>query len=111
MKDLKKISFIIALSGIFILLIILGFSQTLNKDINEINKKDLGKIVTIRGTVKAITDYDSFIILKISDKTGEIRVISEKFNITKNEQIELQGLVQEYKSEIQLNARKISIIS
>ena len=97
------------LVGIFILLIMVNFLNPPTKRINEINKNDLGKIIIIQGTIKSIKNYESFTILKILDESGEIEVISDKINITKNSSITVQGIIQEYNSKLQINAKKISI--
>ena len=117
--NLVKISLIIALLGIFILLLMLNFIEPKLKNISEITIKDLNKNVKIQGEIASIKKYETktkenFLIITIKDKTGEIDILvgnSENHlpnrQLTKNQTLTIIGKVSQYKDNLQIQTEKI----
>ncbi|MBR9706366.1 hypothetical protein GOV14_05000 [Candidatus Pacearchaeota archaeon] len=107
--NFKKICFAVALLGIFILLIIANFSKPKTIEIKDINKNLLNKQIHTSGQIKQIQNYQGFQVVTIKQENNTIQVLIDKpLNLTKNQLIEVTGNVQNYKSNLQINARIIS---
>jgi len=107
---LLKISFIISLAGILILLLLSDISQPELIEIKTINKDLLNQKIQIKGNTTGIKEYNTFQILTIQDKTGEIPVLINKYNklhIKLNQEITIIGRLTEYNKRLQVQADKI----
>lgn len=112
-NNLLKIAFALSLIGIFVLLTITNLTKPNVSEIESIDKEDLNQVVAIKGEVISKINYNdsNFQITKIRDKTGEISVTSGIINLSKNQKVLVIGKVQEYDSELQISADKVSIFS
>ncbi len=112
MKDstLLKISLIISITGIFLLLFILEFSEVKPFQIKDISKEQLELQVKIQGEIVSIKETPGLYILKVDDLTETLTIIvfkEEPLNIKKGMYVEITGKVQEYKDELEIIADKI----
>ncbi len=114
--SLKKISFIIAIIGILILLILANISEPKLTKISDINNNYLNKNVKIHGIIKSIRNYDKIQIFVVKDNTGEIEVLVEKReknpqnqDFHKNQTLIITGRLDQYKNNLQIIANRIYI--
>lgn len=117
--NIIKISLTISLLGIITLLILASILEPSLKNINEIKNKDINKKIKIEGkikntkTIKNDNTRESFQILMISDKTGEIDAVfnaksnSNLLNLKTNQYIIIIGRVTQYKGRLQIQVEKI----
>lgn len=106
-----KICLSISLIGILILFIYTGSLSLDIKDISLINKEDLNKFVKVNGQVTSIRDLPGILILSLKDKTSQIKVIifkEDELKIKKNDILEIEGIVKEYKEELEIQAEKVT---
>ena len=108
--SLKKISFIIAIIGILILLILANISEPKLTKISDINNNYLNKNVKIHGIIKSIRNYDKIQIFVVKDNTGEIEVLVEKReknpqnqDFHKNQTLIITGRLDQYKNGLRNN--------
>lgn len=112
-KTLFRISLICALIG---LMIILWVSETITipeYKISEINKDILDKTIKVNAKITMIKETQSLDILTIEDETGKIKMIifkEDPLNLSKGDQVSIQGIVREYKNELEIEASKIITI-
>ena len=112
--NIFKTSLIISLLGILILLIYSENITLPTKNIQNITKKDIDKQVKVIGQVTRLTDLPGLMILNIKDNTEQMTVVvfkEEKLNINKNDFLEIQGKVAEYRGELEIIAEKIIKLS
>ena len=108
--NIFKTSLIISLLGILILLIYSENITLPTKNIQNITNKDVDKQIKIIGQVTRLTDLPGLMILNIKDNTEQMTVVvfkEEKLNINKNDFLEIQGKVAEYRGELEIIAEKI----
>jgi DNA/RNA endonuclease YhcR with UshA esterase domain len=108
--NIFKISLIISLLGILLLLIYSENITLPTKNIQNITNKDVDKQIKIVGQVIRLTDLPGLMILDIKDNTEQITVVifkEETLNINKNDFLEIQGKVAEYRGELEIIAEKI----
>ena len=112
--NIFKTSLIISLLGILILLIYSENITLPTKNIQNITNKDVDKQIKIIGQVTRLTDLPGLMILNIKDNTEQMTVVvfkEEKLNINKNDFLEIQGKVAEYRGELEIIAEKIIKLS
>lgn len=112
MKDetLLKISLIISVTGIFILLFLLEYSQLDLIKIQNVTQNELETQVKIQGELVSVKETPGLYILKIDDQTKTITVIVFKetpIEFKKGTYLEITGEVQKYKDELEIIADKI----
>jgi len=112
MKDetLLKISLIFSITGIFILLFILEYSQIDLIKIQNITQDNLETQVKIQGELVSVKETPGLYILKIDDQSKAITVIvfkEEPIEFKKGTYLEITGEVQKYKDELEIIADKI----
>lgn len=108
--NLLKISLSISLFGILLLLFLINTLQPKLTDIENINDKLLNKKVQVQGTISNIKAYknSNFQVITIKDPTGEIDITtSQILNLTKEQNITVIGVINEYKQNLQIQAEKI----
>ncbi len=112
--NIFKTSLIISLLGILILLIYSENITLPTKNIQNITNKDVYKKIKIIGKLTRLTDLPGLMILNIKDNTEQMTVVvfkEEKLNINKNDFLEIQGKVAEYRGELEIIAEKIIKLS
>ncbi|MGV8151841.1 MAG: hypothetical protein ACP5OG_02075 [Candidatus Nanoarchaeia archaeon] len=110
MINKPEVLFLLALLGVFFLIIAINNEpDTVTKIIN-LNENLLEKNFKITGSVAKITNYKNsdFQVISLKDNSGEIEVtIGKIINITKNENLTVYGKLAKYKNKIQIEAYKI----
>lgn len=107
---LLKIALITSIIGTLTLIIMSEKLQPQELKIIDINKSKLNQNVKTQGIITSIKQTKGLYILKIKDNTSEITVIifkEQPLNLQKGINIEVQGLVTEYKNQIQIQASSI----
>jgi aspartyl/asparaginyl-tRNA synthetase len=113
-QTLLKISFIVSILGILILLFISENIEPVQVKIKDITDLRLNQKVRITGQIIGIKTYQksSFQIITINDSMAKIDVTLDKpLNLTKNQTIIVTGKITEYKTNLQIQADKIQILS
>jgi RecJ-like exonuclease len=109
---MKKLALTISLGGILILLLLVNFQETKRTEIQEINEKNINKIIKIQGTSENIKKYgNSFTTFYISNNSTKIQIICNCPIIKENQKLEITGKLTKYKKNLQITADKIKIIS
>ncbi len=110
--DLFKVTLSCSLIGVFLILLM---AETLDLSvikIKDINEGMLERSVKITGIVNSVYDNNNVLILNVEDDTGEIKVVvfeKGEFNLSKENIVEVNGRVVEYKGELEINANFIEV--
>lgn len=112
-KNLLRTALVCSIIGIFIILSISENIEIKNLNIAEITKEKLEETVKITGEIISKTDTEDLIIMNVKDSTGEMTVItfkSDDIKLEKNQLVEIQGEVIDYKGKIEIEASRIIIL-
>lgn len=115
-RKLTKISFVVALLGIILIVLLALNLEPTTRAISSISEKNLDEWVKIQGKVIDIKEIKSneteiFDIIRVHDGMDSIDVLSGKvLDLKINYEIEVIGKVSEYKGELQIEASKIKEI-
>lgn len=110
--SLEKIAIVIALIGIFIVLIIGETAEIPQIRINQITEELLNKEIKVLANVTKIKNTPNILITDIQDNTGNITMIAykeEKIYLQKQDQIEVIGKIIDYKGRLEIQALQIRI--
>jgi len=111
-KVLFKISLLSGLLGIFIIFLILERVDLNDSNIGSINLTLVDQEVKIKGYITNFKETPGLYLITIKDNTGEIPVIVFKenpINLSKNQLIEIYGIIVEYKSKPEVQAKTIKV--
>ncbi len=110
---LLKVSFILALVGISILIVLSDKLSLDNSSISSIDEGILGNNVKIKGIVTPIRLNNLMQIFQVQDNTGNINVVLYKndLKINKGSIVEVEGHVTKYNNELQVSGDLIKVIS
>ncbi|MDD5331231.1 MAG: OB-fold nucleic acid binding domain-containing protein [Candidatus Nanoarchaeia archaeon] len=108
-SKLIKISILCSVIGLLMLLIISETISLKDSDISSIDSSKLENKVKIKGVIKRATNKDTISVLNVEDYTGNITVtaFTPNYNFTKNEVIEVEGIVKDFQDQVQVDALKI----
>ena len=104
-KQLKNISLIISIFGIFFLTIVNDFQEEPLLEINQINHEFLGKEIKTIGVITHIKETEGLYILSLKDNNGSITgIIFKENNLTfdKTKPYEIKGKIKKYKSILEI---------
>ena len=104
-QSLLKLSLIVSFSGLLLLILISDNIEIKSYRIKDINEKLLEKEIKIKGVITRTTETPGLFIFDIQDNTGTITAIAFKessLNLTKNQEIEIQGKVKKYKDKLEI---------
>ncbi len=110
--NLKTISLITSIIGIFMLLLFLNIQDPKPIKISSINEKQINKHVTIQGQlIRAYTLKGDFTALIIKDNTGSIEIVCNCPDLKNqtNQNMSITGKISEYNNQLQIQADKIMI--
>ena len=115
-RALLKITFIVSLVGMLLLIFISQRIAPQNmeaKPINSVKDEEENSQATVTGAIESVKEMPTLLILKVKDKTGSIKVIADKKQMTmklkKGMKIEVTGIFKMYKNEQELEARTIKV--
>jgi hypothetical protein len=112
---MKQVMLTISIVGIFLLLAIIKFQTIESAQISSISPQSIGKEVKITGSIISFKEYENdFKILRIKDIKGNKDIITVTCNCIEikpymNKTLEITGKIEEYNSQLQINADKINI--
>jgi DNA/RNA endonuclease YhcR with UshA esterase domain len=108
-NKLLFICLLISISGILILMVLSIYLEPRLSKVKDLSIDNVYERIRVEGNVFQVKKYDEFAIIKISDDTGSINVLSDKtsLNLTKDDSIKVIGKAIEYKGDIEINAEKI----
>ncbi len=112
-KTLLKISLITAVIGILILLFILDKISLTSVNVGNLTKKDLDKEIKIKAELVKITETPGLYLLTVKDFSGEMTVVvfkDEILELKEGDILEIEGQVTSYKDQIEIIAKKITIL-
>jgi len=114
-KTLLKLSLVVSLTGLLLLIIILEQIEIKEYKIKDLTNELIGKDVQLKGTITRITETPGLIIFNMNDKTGEIAGIifkdEQQINITKDQDVEITGKIQLYKSKLEIEVNELKSIN
>lgn len=111
--NLRRIAIAIAFIGTFIILIIGETAEIPQIQIKDITQNMINKEVKLLANTTKIKNTPTILIADLKDSTGETTMIAypeEKVYLEKNQQIEVIGVIKEYKSKLEIEAKQIRII-
>ncbi|MDP1695138.1 MAG: OB-fold nucleic acid binding domain-containing protein [Candidatus Woesearchaeota archaeon] len=111
-QRLSKIALLCSLVGILLLLLIAEEQQVSASSIQNITNQSIDKEVKIKGKINTLTENPSVTIMQVQDATGEIKVIlfqKKEITIKKGDTIEVQGIVKEFESKLEIEAKTIQV--
>jgi DNA/RNA endonuclease YhcR with UshA esterase domain len=113
-KTLLKIALIISLLGISLLFLISDNIEIKEKNIDKINKAEIGEKVKIKGMISNIVDSGNVMIIEII-QPSKINVIifkenDEKIKINISDYVEVIGSIGEYKGEKEVIVDRLRVI-
>jgi len=111
-KNLFKIALLCSLIGILIIMLISDSLEVPSLKIHEVSRNVLEKQIKVSGTIKNLKFYSGLIVFDIQDETGKIKVIAyeEEVNFKENLKIELEGIVKEYKNNLEIETKTVRLI-
>ena len=111
MNRLIIISLSLSLFGILLLPLLSHSLSPPLTPISEINQQHLNKQISIKGNIDFVRNLENFQILTIRDSTGTIiGIANSKTDLNLTDNVLIQGKIQEYEDELQININKITKI-
>ncbi|OIO62485.1 hypothetical protein COY26_03255 [Candidatus Woesearchaeota archaeon CG_4_10_14_0_2_um_filter_33_10] len=112
-KTLLKLALICSLVGIIALFFISERIEIKEKNINEINKDNIGEDVRIKGIVSRSTDNGKIILLDIvQPETITIVLFKDTdFNISTGTKVEIIGEIDEFNGKMEIIGNEVNILS
>jgi len=110
---LFKLALITSLIGLLILIIIAEKITLPNSSITETKGLPIDSYAKVQGKITNIIETPGLLILELQDNSDNIKVIVFKpidVNLTKDQNIEVEGRVTQYKDEKEIQADLIKII-
>ena len=112
-KSEKNLLLFIITLGIFLLFFINILLEPKILTITEILNQEVETKIKIFGEIKKITTNENITIINIKDETNSIKVIlfEEIKNLFIQDIIIVEGIIIEYRGEVEINAEKITKIT
>lgn len=110
---LFKTALIVSLIGLLILIIVSEKITLPNSNITEAKSLPIDSHAKVQGKITNIIETPGLLILEIKDNSDNIKVIVFKpidTNLTKDQNIEVEGRITQYKDEKEIQADLIKII-
>ena len=105
---LKKISFIAAVTGIGVLLLLMAWPSYMNINEIDIHELEVNTKVDVIGNVKSERDLGDFKILRLENKDFDIICDCEESYLDKD--VEVFGKIEEYEGKKQVRVLSISAL-
>lgn len=106
-SNLLKIAFVCSILGVFLILIVSESKEIPSYEISDLTSGFVEKTVSIQGKISAINLKSDFAAFTLTNDNSSIKVVAfpdEQLSLKKGDSIEVQGKVEEYQGELQVNA-------
>lgn len=112
-KSLLRLALICSLVGIIALFFISENIEIKEKNINEINKDNIGEDVKIKGIVSRSTDKGKIILLDvIQPETITVVLFKDSdFNISIGTKVEIIGEIDEFNGKMEIIGNEVKILN
>ena len=112
-KSLLRLALICSLVGIIVLFFISESMEIKEKNINEINKDNVGEDIKIKGIVSKSTDKGKIILLDIiQPETITIVLFKDSdFNISTGTKVEITGEIDEFNGQLEIIGNEVKILN
>jgi len=112
-KSLLRLALICSLVGIIVLFFISESMEIKEKNINEINKDNVGEDIKIKGIVSKSTDKGKIILLDIiQPETITIVLFKDHdFNISTGTKVEITGEIDEFNGQLEIIGNEVKILN
>lgn len=107
---LVKVSLICAIVGIGVLVVVAESSSGRVVQIGEVGEGVVGERVVVTGEVVWVRELPSLHLFLVKDGSGEVKVVayrSELVEVRKGQRVKVEGVVSEYKGEVQVEAKRV----
>jgi len=110
---LLRLALICSLVGIIVLFFISESMEIKEKNINEINKDNVGEDIKIKGIVSKSTDKGKIILLDIiQPETITIVLFKDHdFNISTGTKVEITGEIDEFNGQLEIIGNEVKILN
>ena len=118
-ENLKKICLILTIIGLIVLFFVVNNIKPLQVNISQIDESKIGNYIMVTGKIitKPVWKNDN-LFFTIKDESGKIKIVMfsqdtrkyPELNIAKNDEVLVEGRVNEYKGELEIVAKKIEVI-
>ncbi len=112
-KSLLRLALICSLLGIIALFFISESMEINEKNIDEINKDNIGEDIKIKGIVSKSTDKGKILLLDIV-QPETITVVLFKdtdFNISTGTKVEITGEIDEFNGQLEIIGNEVNILN
>lgn len=108
-----RLALICSLVGIIVLFFISESMEIKEKNINEINKDNVGEDIKIKGIVSKSTDKGKIILLDIiQPETITIVLFKDHdFNISTGTKVEITGEIDEFNGQLEIIGNEVKILN
>ena len=112
-KSLLRLALICSLVGIIALFFISENMEIKEKNIDEINKDNIGEDVRIKGIVSKSTDKGKIILLDVvQPETITIVLFKDSdFNISTGTKVEITGEIDEFNGQLEIIGNEVKTVS
>lgn len=117
-KSLLKLCLISSLIGLFILYMGAQLKEAEKMKIGEIGKSDVGKVVTVEGTISSKYYNGKHMFFDLKDNSGEIEIVAFEDSINRNninpkkikegDKISVTGKINLYKGKLEIIAERFT---
>lgn len=110
-STLLNIALISSFIGLLTLFVIMYFSVIPEMQINEISDSDLGSKIKISGEIEqiSVSSNNKTTFITLSQKCSITLISFDALNLTKQQKISVEGILQEYENKKEIIADKIII--
>jgi len=112
-KDLLKISLIVSLIGIAVLFVITQRIEINEKNIDKINKDNIGDYVKIKGKINKIDDLKNAVKINVvQPSTMDVIIFknNQSIDFEEGDNVEVIGRVEEYNGKMEVIGEKVRVI-
>ena len=112
-KDLLKISLIVSLIGISVLFVITQRIEINEKNIDKINKDNIGDYVKIKGKINKIDDLKNAVKINVvQPSTMDVIIFknNQSIDFEEGDNVEVIGRVEEYNGKMEVIGEKVRVI-
>ncbi len=111
-RELRTISFITFLIGLFGIFLVSQFSKPIKLDMNNLSKEYIGRNVIVTGKVLGSFRRNGNLFFKLGNngKTLNAVAFSSSIDVRKNDEVEVEGRLKIYKGDLEIVVSKVRLI-